>query len=242
MDLALAHPAAQAFAAKGHEARRRPDAALAYACRTREGDNSSPTPKLAVGPGHGAGQGRSGRRRDAQGRTAAGGRREGARSTASSPTCPRDAEPVRQRTDGPAGTRPALRRRPGGHEAPRAFLTRQAEHARQPRAARAASKKKAAPRPGCRRRVLFNGGVFKADPLRERLIERAQRVGEGREGATPVRDAGRRRPRSGGGPRGGVLRAGAARQGRAHPRRDGPGVLHRRRDGDARRCRACRRR
>ena len=35
------------------------------------------------------------------------------------PDCPRDAEPVRQRTAGPAGTRPALRRRPGGHEAPR---------------------------------------------------------------------------------------------------------------------------
>ncbi len=61
----------------------------------------------------------------------------------------------------------------------------------------------------------------------------AQRVGPGQRRAGE--GAAQRRPRPGGGARGGLLRPGPPRQGRAHSRRHGPGVLRRRRDVAARR-------
>ena len=80
--------------------------------------------------------------------------------------------------------------------------------------------------------VLFNGGVFKAAPLRERMVEvlDAWLTGRGRRTAA---GAARRRPRPRGRARRRLLRPGAARQGRAHPRRHGARVLRRHRDVDA---------
>lgn len=83
------------------------------------------------------------------------------------PDCAKDAEPLRNRTTGlqelglPYVADPAVTK----HLA--AFLARQAEHLqnREPPKGR---KKKAAPT-GLPTAILFNGGVFKANPLRERL-------------------------------------------------------------------------
>ena len=80
--------------------------------------------------------------------------------------------------------------------------------------------------------VLFNGGVFKADPLRNRLVAvlnawaKSVKADTVRALAGPDLDLAVARG-------GGVLRAGPPRQGRPHPRRHGPGVLRRRRDGAA---------
>ena len=84
------------------------------------------------------------------------------------PDCPRDAEPVRQRTTGlqelglPYVADAAVTKHLAG------FLARQAEHLanREPPKGR---KKKAAPT-GLPTGILFNGGVFKSGALRDRLL------------------------------------------------------------------------
>jgi hypothetical protein len=83
------------------------------------------------------------------------------------PDCPRDAEPVRQRTTGlqelglPYVADAAVTK----HLA--AFLSRQAEHLknREPPKGR----KRKSPPTGLPTAILFNGGVFKASPLQERF-------------------------------------------------------------------------
>ena len=79
--------------------------------------------------------------------------------------------------------------------------------------------------------LLFNGGVFKADMLRERLVD----VMGSWFGAKAAPEMPRRkwRSRSGGRPRGGLLRRSEARPRHSHPRRHGPVVLRRHRDGRA---------
>ncbi|MBX9580118.1 MAG: Hsp70 family protein [Gemmataceae bacterium] len=83
------------------------------------------------------------------------------------PDCPRDAEPAKARAAGlqelglPYVSDPAVTR----HLAQ--FLSRQAESLAS-RESAAKPKKKTAP--GLPSAVLFNGGVFKADPLRNRLL------------------------------------------------------------------------
>ena len=82
--------------------------------------------------------------------------------------------------------------------------------------------------------VLFNGGVFKADVLRQRLLDV---LGEwfGRQSAPQLLE-GRARPGPRGRPRRGLLRLDQAARRRADPRRHGPGVLRRHRDGRPGRC------
>src|SRR5207253_7094352 len=83
------------------------------------------------------------------------------------PECPRDAEPAKARTIGlqelglPYVSDPGITR----HLA--AFLSRQAEALANREPPAGAKKRKATGLPSA---VLFNGGVFKADSLRSRLL------------------------------------------------------------------------
>jgi Hsp70 protein len=165
MDLALAHTAAQAFAAKGtkldsaqmlqlaHSARQAKETILA-----RAKVDSAPVTVLGRGSKVIAGTIKGELTRAEVERVILDG---------FFPDCPRTAEPVRQRTTGlqelglPYAADPAVTK----HLA--SFLARQAEHLanREPPKGR----RKKTPPTGLPTAILFNGGVFKATPLRERL-------------------------------------------------------------------------
>ncbi|HKA06177.1 MAG TPA: Hsp70 family protein [Gemmataceae bacterium] len=165
MDLALAHTAAQAFAAKGtkldaaqmlqlaHSARQAKETILA-----KSKVDSAPVTVLGRGSKVIAGTIKGELTRTEVERVILDG---------FFPDCARTAEPVRQRTTGlqelglPYAADPAVTK----HLA--SFLARQAEHLanREPPKGR----KKKAPPTGLPTAILFNGGVFKATPLRERL-------------------------------------------------------------------------
>jgi hypothetical protein len=165
MDLALAHTAGQAFAAKGAKLDAAQMLQLAHSARAAKetilgSATAASAPVTVLG----------------RGSKVIGGTLKGELTRAEVervildgffPECGRDAEPVRQRTTGlqelglPYVADAAVTK----HLA--SFLTRQAEHLanREPPKGR---KKKAAPT-GLPTALLFNGGVFKAQPLRERL-------------------------------------------------------------------------
>ena len=127
------------------------------------------------------------------------------------PRSARDELPQRGAPGRPARDGPALRHRPGGHAAPGGVP--------------------APPRAGRRRLVpdaiLFNGGVFQPQALRDRLLE----VMQPWYGAGDVAAAGADQPvaRPGGGAGGGVLRLAAAHRRQAHRRRHRAVVLRRHR-------------
>jgi Hsp70 protein len=165
MDLALAHLAAQAFAAKGLKLDAAQMQQLAHSARHAK-ETILGNAKVESAPVTVLGRGSK----------VIGGTLKGELQRADVervildgffPDVPRDAEPVRQRTTGlqelglPYVADPAVTK----HLA--VFLTRQAEHLanREPPKGR---RKKAAPT-GLPTAILFNGGVFKANPLRERL-------------------------------------------------------------------------
>jgi Hsp70 protein len=165
MDLALAHNAAQAFAAKGLKLDANQMLQLSHSARQAKemilGNkkvDSAPVTVLGRGSKVVAGTLKGELTRAEVERLILDG---------FFPDCPRDAEPVRSRTSGlqelglPYSADPAVTK----HLA--TFLSRQAEHLanREPPKGR---KKKTAPT-GLPTAILFNGGVFKAGPLRERL-------------------------------------------------------------------------
>ena len=129
------------------------------------------------------------------------------------PPCPRDAEPARAARTGLAGDGPAVRLRPGGDAAPRGVP------------AAAARSRTSGPDA-----ILFNGGVFQPQALRDRLVEVMRPWYGGRLAA-----AGADQPvaRSGGAVGRGVLRVAATHRRQAHRRRHPAVVLHRRRDRHA---------
>jgi Hsp70 protein len=165
MDLALAHTAAQAFAAKGTKLDANQILQLTHSSRAaketilgRAKVDSAPVTVLG------------------RGSKVIGGTIKGELSRAEVervildgffPECPRDAEPVRQRTSGLQELGLPYVADPSVTKQLAAFLSRQAEHLtnREPPKGR---KKKTAPT-GLPTAILFNGGVFKAGPLRERL-------------------------------------------------------------------------
>ena len=103
------------------------------------------------------------------------------------PECPRDAEPAPARAGGLAGTRPALRRRPGGHAS-----TWRSSCAGRPRRWRTASRPAARRRrrgdaARCRRRCCSTAACSRRDPLRNRLLGRART--RGRRRRRPTRSA-----------------------------------------------------
>ena len=210
MDLALAHHAAQALAAKGTKLDAGQMLQLTHACRNAKEELFADA-EAGDGPGHGAGQGPVDRRRHDQGRADAGRRREGA-GRRLLPRLPADAEPAPAAHGGLAGTRPALRRPTRRHAAPRVVPRRAGRGAGQPRAARRRRRSGARTRPACPTAVLFNGGVFKADALRNRLLGVLGAWAKAAKADAAARAA-RRRPRPRGGPRGARTTAwcGAAR-------------------------------
>ena len=109
------------------------------------------------------------------------------------------------------------------------FLTRQ------PRCWPSASAAKARRRPRGRRRSCSTAASSRREPLRERMVEVLNEWAS--KAAASVKVLHERRPRPGRGARRGLLRPGAARQGRAHSRRHGPGLLCRHRDVAAGRAR-----
>ncbi len=164
MDLALAHATGQAFAAKGIKLDAGQMLALSYSARQAKesilGDS-----KLASAPVTVLGRGRS----------VIGGTIKGELSRAEIektlldgflPECARSDEPGRQRAAGlqelglPYVADPAITR----HLA--YFLTRQAEQLAN---RDVKPKRKKAQAAGLPTAILFNGGVFKAEPLRQRL-------------------------------------------------------------------------
>ena len=164
MDLALAHLAGQVFAAKGLKLDAAQMQQLAHSARSaKETILGSATvdsaPVMVLG----------------RGSKVIGGTLKGelTRSEVERvildgffPDCPRDAEPIRQRTAGlqelglPYAADAAVTK----HLA--AFLARQAEHLANRELPK--GRKKKAPT-GLPTAILFNGGVFKATPLRDRL-------------------------------------------------------------------------
>jgi hypothetical protein len=164
MDLALAHTAAQAFAARGLKLDAGQMLQLAHSARQAKetilGSKVDNAPVTVLGRGSKviAGTIKGDLQRADVEKTILDG---------FFPDCPRDAEPVRQRTTGlqelglPYVADAAVTK----HLA--SFLARQAEHLanREPPKGR---RKKSAPT-GLPTAILFNGGVFKANPLRDRL-------------------------------------------------------------------------
>ena len=164
MDLALAHAAGQSFAAKGIKLDAGQMLALSHSTRQAKESllidaSKSAAPVMVLG----------------RGRSVIGGTIKGELARADVeksllegffPECPRDAEPSRQRTAGlqelglPYVADPAITR----HLA--YFLTRQAEQLAN---RETKPKRKKSQTTGLPTAILFNGGVFKADPLRERL-------------------------------------------------------------------------
>ncbi len=188
--------------------------------------------KLDVGPGDRARSRQQGHRRHDQGRADSRPTSRRVLVDGFFPECAPDAEPLRKRTTGLQELGLPYVGRPGRHQAPRRVpgpATPSMLPNREPPKER---KKKAGPT-GLPTAILFNGGVFKANPLRERLTSVLTSWAKDAKGdavrtltGTDLDLRGRARRR--------VLRPGAARQGRPHPRRHGPGLLHRRRDRRAR--------
>jgi molecular chaperone DnaK (HSP70) len=163
MDLALAHAVAQTLAAKGTKLDAGQMLTLWHSCRSAKeklfSDRSIPSAAVTL-PGRGS-------------RVLAGtikselSRAEVERVLIEGffPDCPRDAEPKIQRTVGlqelglPYASDPAVTK----HLAH--FLHRQAEVLAERAPPKRGKKKVAQPSA-----VLFNGGVFKAEPLRERIV------------------------------------------------------------------------
>jgi hypothetical protein len=166
MDLTLAFHVAQALAKNGTKLDANQMTQLTYACRTAK-EQLLANPKLASAPVTVLGKGRS----------VVGGtikydlpRAEVEKTLVDGffPECPRDAEPDRtatglQELGLPYVADPGITR----HLAQ--FLHRQSE-ALAGRDAHSGKKKKTAADPAIPGVVLFNGGVFKADPLRNRLL------------------------------------------------------------------------
>jgi molecular chaperone DnaK (HSP70) len=164
MDLALAHAAAQTFAQKGIKLDAGQMQMLWHSCRVAK-ETLFGDPKLKSSPVTVLGRGSR----------VIGGTIKGELSRAEVervlvdgffPHCPPDAEPKRQRTVGlqelglPYAADPAMTK----HLA--YFLQRNAEVLAQRAPARRSKKKVSQPTA-----VLFNGGVFKAEALRQRLVD-----------------------------------------------------------------------
>jgi len=164
MDLALAHTAGQAFAAKGAKLDAAQMLQLAHSARNAK-EAILGNPKVGAAPVTVLGRGSKVIAGTLKGELT---RADVERVILDGffPECGRDAEPVRQRTTGlqelglPYAADAAVTK----HLA--AFVTRQAEHLanREPPKGR---KKKT--QTGLPTAILFNGGVFKATPLRERM-------------------------------------------------------------------------
>lgn len=167
MDLTLAHHVAQALAKNGTKLDANQMVQLTYACRTAK-EELFANPKQATATVTVLGKGRSligGTIKHDLARTEI----EKVLVDGFFPEVPRDAEPAKARTAGlqelglPYVSDPGITR----HLAQ--FLNRQAE-ALANREPPTAGKKKKAADPSLPSAVLFNGGVFKADPLRQRLL------------------------------------------------------------------------
>jgi molecular chaperone DnaK (HSP70) len=179
MDLALAHAAAAGFAAKGIKLDAGQMQMLWHNCRLAK-ETLFADPALSATPVTVLGRGSR----------VIGGALKGELSRAEVervlvdgffPLCPPDAEPKRQRAVGlqelglPYAADPAVSK----HLA--AFLTRNAEVLAQRAPSRRGKKKVAQPTA-----VLFNGGVFKAVPLRDRLVKVLNHWAD-KAGGPPVR-------------------------------------------------------
>jgi hypothetical protein len=179
MDLALAHTAAAAFAAKGTKLDAGQMQMLWHSCRAAK-EQLFADPQLASAPVTVLGRGSR----------VIGGMLKGDLSRADVervltdgffPDCPPDAEPARQRTVGlqelglPYASDPAVTR----HLA--SFIHRHAEVLAERAPARRGKKKVSQPTA-----VLFNGGVFKAAPLRQRVVQ-ALNAWAKQAGAAPVK-------------------------------------------------------
>jgi molecular chaperone DnaK (HSP70) len=164
MDLALAHAAAQAFAAKGTRLDAGQMLMLWHSCRAAKealfaDPDAKSAPVTVLGRGSrvigGTLKGELGR-----------GDVEKTLIDGFFPECPPDAEPQRQRAAGlqelglPYASDPAVTK----HLAH--FVHRHAEVLAERAPARRGKKKVSQPTA-----VLFNGGVFKADPLRQRVVK-----------------------------------------------------------------------
>ena len=167
MDLTLAYHVAQALAKKRHEARRQPDDATDLRVPQRQGTTPR-QPQTRQRPGDGARQGAVGGRRHRSSTTCRAARSRRSSLMASS----RNARPTPSRIGPPTGFRNWASRTssdPGITRHLAQFLARQSE-ALAGREAASGKKKKSAAEPSLPSAVLFNGGVFKADPLRNRLL------------------------------------------------------------------------
>ena len=169
MDLALAYHAAQALAAKGSKLDAGQMVQLTHACRGAK-EELFAKPDLQAAPVTVLGKGRS----------IVGGsiKHELSRADVEKvlvdgffPECPRDAVPVLGRTSGLAELGLPYVADAGITKHLASFLARQAEALANREAPAAGKKKKAgAEAAGVPAAVLFNGGVFKGDLLRNRLL------------------------------------------------------------------------
>ena len=219
MDLALAHSAARALAAQ-HQARRRPDAP---AMAQQPGGQGEAVQRPVAGERRrdGAGPRQPGHRRHRPGRIDAGGSGKGV-GGGLFPRLPAGRGAVAAEGGRLAGTGPALRRRPGRDQAPGAIPPSALRSVGGEAAGQGQAEGDFGADGGAVQRRRVQGGAVAAargggaEPLGE-IVGRRRREG-----------AAGRRPRPGGGAWGRLLRHGASRQGRAHPRRGGAGLLRRR--------------
>jgi molecular chaperone DnaK (HSP70) len=166
MDLTLAHHMAQAFAAKGSKLDAGQQLMLWHSCRAAK-EKLFGDPSLGAAPVTVLGRGSR----------VIGGTLKGDLARADVehllvdgffPACPRDAEPKRTRAAGfqelglPYASDPAVTK----HIA--SFLHRHGEVLAERVGSKRGKKKHAAGQPSA---VLFNGGVFKGEPLRQRVVE-----------------------------------------------------------------------
>jgi hypothetical protein len=167
MDLTLAHHAAQAIGAKGTKLDAGQMVQLTYACRGAK-EELFTRPKLQTAPVTVLGKGRS----------IVGGtiKHELARGDVEKvlvdgffPECARDAVPSQGRSSGLAELGLPYVADPGITRHLASFLWRQAE-ALATREAPAGGKKRKGDASGVPGAILFNGGVFKSDALRNRLL------------------------------------------------------------------------
>jgi molecular chaperone DnaK (HSP70) len=180
MDLALAHQVAQAVAGKGTKLDAGQMLMLWHSCRAAK-EKLFSEPKLAATPVTVLGRGSrvmAGTIKSELSREAV----EQSLIEGFFPECPPNAEPRRQRSVGfqelglPYASDPAITK----HLA--SFLHRHADVIAE-RAPTRRGKKKVVSQPTC---VLFNGGVFKAAPLRERVVAILSQWGKA-AGGSPVR-------------------------------------------------------